>query len=633
MITCKICGTNNQDGSVYCKGCGKRLDVPAQPVFCPECGKKFTEGEEFCDNCGTKLDSPAAGAGAAYTAAKAGRKKIPGGKAIAIAAAGIVVVAAGAFGVMKLAGGTSGGVSRHLVYYTDEAIMLADLKQQKKEPVQVTDSYYITGYEPFTGISSLSHVTKDGSYLYYLEDYDGSNYELHRVPVKKAGKKEASVKIDSRVDSYKLLDNNNVLYLKNDSLYYFDGKESKRFGRDVQPDYRADEASKYACWAELDDDGTKTYYYQDLAQKKDAVELGHGITRFYANAELTKFYALKEDKLVELNPDGQDKTIAKDVDRVCSIDTKTGTIYYTREEENEVPYSDIIYDDANVMTANQRERLQQDTYSYTTYAVYCYKDGESMELTKNAVRIVNSYDGKYCLYLEYPSLSEMRIGWSKVLNSSTTQVIREEFEKEQALVVDIASEKSHVYQGTEYGSDGNIGDICYDGDREILYYVVEDADQDECIVNSVEMTGKNAGVINACSASYEDISLVSASKQGIYYLADFGKYGGDLYCNEKKIADEVLSAAVLGDDGSCICNGGYNKDGSYILQTVMNGKVQELQDDVAIASGAEDGTVVFLSDYDVDRSEGQLNYFDGKKIRTIDDDVCAFARRRDSKDL
>lgn len=631
-MKCPFCNTENPEGSMFCKGCGKKMagesSVPvtdaATPIFCPNCGKKFVAGETFCDECGTNLAEAIGNNGAAKSVSKL---KMPvNGKTMAIAVGAIAVIAVGAFAVSKMSGGSSSSsdVEKHLVYFVEDSMMLADLTALKKEPLQITESMG----DICVGMKYNHFLTKDEKYAYFMENHDGYEYDLFRVPVSKIGKKDATEKIDSRVANFTILDNNNVIYKRNDSWCYYDGKETRKFGRGVQ-DYRIDKEVKNICWSEPDEKGGLVYYYQDLAQKKDKIELGDGITSFYASKGLNKFYALKDDKLVELSKAGQDTTIARNVYSIVSMDADAGSIYYTKEELHTVPYSDLVYDDANRMGANVRAALERNMYDYTTYSLYHYNNGKETKITEDMRNVVRSQNGKFCLYYEYPSQEEMKVGYSKVINASSENELREELTEQISLCLTTSAKNDKIIVSCE----GVINESIYDEDTETLYYVDYDTDSGEGIVYSMPVSGNKAGIVTACSDEGEDIDLISTCKDGVYYKMNGDQYGADLYLNRKQLADEVWSVAKLNDNGELMYNGENNNDGTFVLKTYDGKTSKEVQDGVNYASGSEDGTIVFMVDYDSNRREGSLMYYNGKKVIEIDDEASGFAVRRDSHNV
>lgn len=52
-MNCNNCGTENPEGAVYCKECGKRLDGM---VACPKCGNLNPDDAVYCVSCGKRID-------------------------------------------------------------------------------------------------------------------------------------------------------------------------------------------------------------------------------------------------------------------------------------------------------------------------------------------------------------------------------------------------------------------------------------------------------------------------------------------------------------------------------------------------------------------------------------------------
>lgn len=54
-MICARCGTDNVEGAVFCKKCGRRLDGNA---ICPHCGNLTPGDGEFCIHCGSNRNAP-----------------------------------------------------------------------------------------------------------------------------------------------------------------------------------------------------------------------------------------------------------------------------------------------------------------------------------------------------------------------------------------------------------------------------------------------------------------------------------------------------------------------------------------------------------------------------------------------
>jgi ribosomal protein L40E len=52
--TCPSCGAENEPGTKFCRECGTKLGVPAEPI-CSKCGTKSEPGRRFCGECGAPL--------------------------------------------------------------------------------------------------------------------------------------------------------------------------------------------------------------------------------------------------------------------------------------------------------------------------------------------------------------------------------------------------------------------------------------------------------------------------------------------------------------------------------------------------------------------------------------------------
>lgn len=636
-MNCHKCGSPLEDGAVFCGNCGAKVETdPAQPiggqtgeqetVFCPNCGKRLSAGDVFCDECGCSLMSgtPAGDSFMEDTGKKSLFQKNPKLKIIIPAAViGAVVVAGGAFAAVSLLGsGSSKAAPSHLVYFKDDSMMMINLKKKKAEPVELTDSY-TKGEITVYGITGSTYLSKDGKYVTYVEDHDGSDYDLFLA---KVSKPQDAVKVDSKVSRYTLLDNHNVIYRKKDTLYLYNGKESVKLAKDVT-NYYLDESQKNICWAESDK-GEVTYYYQDIAQKNKAVKLDSDPENFYVSKNLDKFYSLKEGSLYMLDQTGKKDKIAKDIAEILSSNRDLGMFYYTKTETKEIPYMDLVYDDTGSMTEYNRERLSGDTFEWTTTELYFF-DGKTEQLVTDRFsgRMAStiSEKGQYFLYQEGPELEGVQVPWSVMRENSWYSSVQEAMNEEQKLVLVSGTQKISEFEDI----------ICRDTefhlDSKKLYLYTVDEDGEDGVIWVTALSGNGSGELKEYDNDAEDAQLMFATDQGLYYLKDYDGDGGDLYFNGEEIASDVAAAREVDDSKLTGIISDYDSgDSSYAL-SLWNGKKEtKVGEDVNYSECAEDGTAVLLSDYSSNRKEGDLMYFDGKELRMLDDEVSGFSLRRGS---
>lgn len=625
-MVCPNCNSPLEDGAMFCANCGMKIEAggaagaggPAvNAVFCPNCGKRLAAGDIFCDECGFNLSQGAGGApGGKFKFLTEFKQKHPRLiYVIPACAAAALILAAGIFAAVMLGG--SGGES-HLVYFKDESMMLVDLRKGKPAPVELTDSYskdYAT-----RGVTYGNFISKDGKYVMYREDYDGDTYDLFLARVSKP---KNGVKVDSKVSSSMILDNHNILYKKKDDLYLYNGKESVRLAKDVGI-YRLDESQKNICWSERDR-GENVYYLQDLAQKKEPVELEDDADEFYIDDELKDFYALKGDKLYHLDKEGNREKIADDIEQLSSYDPELGLFCYTKAEEQEIPYADLVYGTADASEGDQ-ERLKEQTYQWEARALYLF-DGKEEQLITDRLAGTVTYTldekGQYFLFWEYPDMETVEVSWSDLENGSWSSCVENAVREERKLVLASAGQRIGEFEDVERCTEARLN-----VDSKKAYLLTTDEDGEDMVIWTTSLSG--SGELEEYDDG-DDLYLLFADSKGLYYLKDADGDGGDLYYNQKEIGRDVISVQMVGENGPTAVMSDYDdRDGACTISAWNGKKSVQVSEDVSFADVAEDGTYVLLVDYNHSRTEGELMYFNGRKLKTLDDDVSSFVRRRDS---
>lgn len=662
-MKCANCGAELSEDSIFCENCGHK--VSEDVVYCTNCGRKFSSQDRYCDYCGTRLTDqeeeerqlpaviiPAAGE------KKEKKKKNPKGsgrgvaKAVVTAAVAAVliiaaVVLAAAFTERTSAVLTGGGKSRKIqsqvLYYQDDELYMTDLDTEEG-PAKITDELSEEGESP-SGLIFGDAVQVGRSYLFYPEKMDGSVFDLYRR--KLSGKEGAeALKIDSNVSQYRVLKDDRVLYVKRDSLYYFDGADSVRFGKNVgNTSFQTDEAEKKLFWSEDNGEGGYSYYCQDLDRKSEKVELDDGAKTFFANKALTGFIELKYDNLYQVDGAGNKKRIAGNVSRVISCGPETGAVYYLTEGSSKAAYEDVIYEDLS-MSEDDRAQLSRMGRFELPYMELHYYDGNQDHLISDRfyeggelTGICDSRNGTYCLYREGPKPGELQVNWSR---------FRDVLENEdfgarvlnQAAADGLFSNMKLAIGGKTFGELKNVDNETWtetsfwEEGVNTLYVLAVERETEEGILYKAGLSGSGAGQWTEVDSDVFGFGGALPSEEGIYYIKEAGPEGGDLFLNGEIVDYEVFRMWKL-DDGTLVYLTDWEYDsggeGGYATLMTMNGGEKRLMmDDVSFADAAQDGTFLILADYDFARAEGDLYFYDGREKRKLSGDVAGFVPRNDS---
>ncbi|MBS6645904.1 MAG: zinc ribbon domain-containing protein [Clostridiaceae bacterium] len=691
-IFCPNCGMKNEPDGAFCQSCGaplneiqpvelKKEPVPEEPVnpvvqenaqiFCAACGTPNDAADAFCQNCGANLHevAPAPQDGPVPAKKKSKLPVIIGG----IAAAAVVIGAA-VFGISHFGGGGKDVPS--LTYVKDNGIYRYNMKSGKgmeitSKGVGKNSEYY----EIYYTVNQVAE-SKDGKYLFFLEDYSGSSGKLAYINQKKqSDKNDTTEKIDSDVNSFQITDDNKVIYKKGSStLYIYDLKtdEKEKVGSNVMT-YLLSEDGKTLLFITDEYD----MYYRETTADADKEKLDSDVQfSYYYTKDLNTLYYTKDTDIYCIKNLKDKEKVAADAYLLGNYNDGAG-IYYSEVTDPVVTIEDIVIDDlADSDAAMQqpmkenytkqeqswfgetrtvtdydrynaamdeyrkkeardelRSKLETEVSSYLGSAknIYAY-DGTEHELVKNAEspEDIGSYDYIFYTYswdeVEFPTIKMSEIESVSDVTDFISKAY-EEIGKDGIEGYLLADGKALPFT---YESDMN---YTADGETKTIFATSFTWDEETYELTYDElfsMKYSDTGVEKAVSID-DDLGedYVSQYPEGgkMFYYKDYDseKSQGTLYCDGAEIDEDVFCYYYDEDSKNTYYLKEKSKSNSSgTLCRYDGGKPVKLIDDVAFFVPADDQYVAALVDYSTKRHKGDLKLVsikDGKKTKKIDEDV------------
>lgn len=658
MMYCPNCNKELEDGALFCDGCGTQLaavEEYAAPVmetvFCGQCGQQTDASAPYCQYCGASLVE---GAPVAAPEAKKGSPKkalLFGG--IAVAAIAVIVL------IISLFSGSSRN-SKYVAYFKDGELFFNNFS---KESVEVTskllDGEFMTK-EMLADTDELSRyiqMSADGKTMFYPDKVDGKDdsVTLYYRDVTKADSE--AIKISSDVRYYSINEKGDkIIYMKDDTLYMGSVEEPVKVASEAYPAamnskfdtaiyYKTEEVKEKNKEGYEETHTEYTYYLWNdgesekiVSGKINGFRILDKVTEGVGYKKLSKVCYLKEDVLYIMNLGEEAEKIDSDVSSIVKI-YESGEIYYTKKGED-LKYIDFVNNDNNTEISDEEKK---DSFG-TTRDLYCYDDGESILIAENY------YSGSFAADKAVAVVSVMDTGSIKKVKLSEYEdsywgafdAARDEIRNQY---YDLETTRNILAEGalTEIDLD-DIQDYAMTDDGSKIYFFcvgwTEEKDDEGNVISreqkekgEIHLVTVKKATVNAPEEYDSDVSAargisLNRNEDLVYYKnykSENSKTKADLFVAQEEIDSDVLPGSVSTlNNGAFVYyvdyNGEYDKQ-CGTLKISKKGEAEVIADDVYDYVVTPDNEILYLTEYNVEKSRGELYRYNGGKNEFIDEDV------------
>ena len=520
--------------------------------------------------------------------------------------------------VMLLLAGCSDNSKTKVAYVKDSQLYFGNTQVTQ----QFLDDYYEEGKRPFVSdFENLVQTSDDGSVIYYPEKFlKGSAYTLY---CKNNGGKAA--KVGEQVLSYKISsDGKTAVYLDKDGCFYkFDGSQSKMIHKDVNS-YR------------ISKDGSRILYmtkYYTLYLKDNATGLSllgeelipadiSGVTRCDDNLDVIYFITnipTEERGLTDesgfrlyICTNGKDaKLVGKGISGPINwyYFQETDEVYYLSSDSYQhYEYTDYLINDLGAEGEEKFESFRGKGGDISTYSLWRCDGKQSEKIASNVDFAGKRVDGNEVsvAFYQYKTATDEKLPLSQ---ATTTHKIDEHIKSIYHNFDNLSvtsNGQTSVMSQTNQKFLALTNDTLYfrEGTNEIgggTLYIAK-------IKDGKAETPKQIDNVHTCVMFGDSVVYIKD------YIGANSTYGGDLYIDEQKVADNVMGINTYLDaeqnERLYALTEFDGKNRSSALNVYEDGKLKKVSDNV-------DGTRIY-------NHQGGLVYIKSSNTQTLTGTLCVY---------
>lgn len=373
---------------------------------------------------------------------------------------------------------------------------------------------------------------------------------------------------------------------------------------------------------------------------------------------LSTIYYVDEDDTLFCNKTGKAGDSFKIADDVSGVSVSGNGVYYTTDSRNVSMYdyidksllavvlSDLENPDTGEIDLSGytfeeleelREQYRTDTTAYKRISKIIYLKNELAQ--EQHLMTLHYFDGSQSSVVAEDVIhGSVDLATNRAIDQSHTAAVLAyaacpDPEKAAALTADdleaiIESSGSScptdIYKkiyhfsvavnGTACASDLDIYRICLTEDGQTACIITKNPDNSDIDLYQAGISGNSLQTPTQIASDIDDLQIIG---NNVVFWQDSA-----VFVNNARIDDDVLADHVaFRDDGSFVYLVGEEDDNSYQLKSYKDGKTTTIADDVFNFGFTTGGELLYLRDYNTDRSAGTLYLYNGKDSTKLDDDV------------
>ena len=418
-------------------------------------------------------------------------------------------------------------------------------------------------------------------------------------------------------------DGSKIVYTTENGLYLYSGlgKTEKLSNDYCSQVYTPDDALSTIYYVDEDD----TLFCNKTGKAEDSFKIASGVDTLYGLTENGVYYTT-DSKTVMLYDYVQD-LLSVDPDSLerpeypFSFEYDTDAEYQAAMEQYKADME--VYEHANDLRELQKDLARE---QYTLVTLYYFNGSSASVVAEDVFRGSISYASSYAraaAVLKYTcpdpeKAAALTVGDMEAIIDSNYSYASTASDH----IYNKIRSSSVAVNGTACASDLDIYRICLTEDGQTACIITKNPDNSDIDLYQAGISGNSLQTPTQIASDIDDLQIIG---NNVVFWQD-----STVFVNNARIDDDVLAGHVaFRDDGSFVYLVGEEDDNSYQLKSYKDGKTTTIADDVFNFGFTTGGELLYLRDYNTDRSAGTLYLYNGKDSTKLDDDVLAIIPAED----